>query len=653
MAWQITADKAGTVTALTEGKFLDRNIEFEVPAGSAKVVSKTITKNPTVTWDSTNKKIKATYSGSDTVDGSATAGWVTSVTGATVSTSGTTNVDPATLDASLVSGNIKSGTSIFGVSGSLTGASFGTTTATRNGNTVSWGTGWITEGSSTGDVTSRTKGEGSVSATPTGLDLGTPVTSAPSSGKYIKVDGSGTVSTGTGWITSGSTTSNTDTKYYPVDTASFTNAATNGKTYTDISSSAPVLVSGDYLYVNKGYFDTDSKISLAKLVPDAATLVGSAAAYLYKDYTAYDKDGTLITGTMNDATLTASATGSATISSATYEYNSSSGKFNVTGSAAISGTASAGVGNVGYAKNGLTGSGSTTGTVNLSTTVNKVSLGTTKTSGNLTVAPTLARTAKPSSDTWTDAASGAVTTTKPTSGVYVQIDAAAATNTLKVKPTVSSAGYGDTSNYGFTEYSVSVGAAKATTAYVPITNSAGTASSGAANATGTGVALGTKTTTAPTSGKYIKVDGSGKYNVTTAGWITSGEKTGGSATAYYPIATSSQTNSCTATASKVNPKATYSTSVAISDSENYNSTGVLTTAPTTTGAVYITISPTISKTNGSAKADASASCSVTVGYADADTKTATATQKSVDVGIDDTKGTTRYIQVYTGEFSVA
>lgn len=653
MSWEINANKAGKITALTEGKFLDRNIEVNVPAGSASVTAKTITTNPTVSWDSTNKKIKATYSGSDTVNGSATAGWVTSVSGATVSTTGTTNVDPTTLDSALVAGNIKSGSTIFGVAGNLTGASFGTTSATRDGNTVSWGTGWITEGSSTGTTTSRTKGDGSVSATASGVTLGTAVTSAPSSGKYITVTGSGAVSTGTGWVTNGSTTSNTATKYYPIATASFANAATSGKTYTDVSSSAPVLVSGDYLYINKGYVDSDRKISLAKLVPDSATLVGTAAAYLYKDYTAYDKDGTLITGTMNDATLGASATASATIDSASFEYNSSSGKFDVTGSKAISGTATATVSTIGYAKSGTTGTGSTSGTANLSTTVNKVSLGTSKTSGNLTVAPTLARTAKPSGDTWTDAASGAATTTKPTSGVYVQIDAAAATNTLKVKPTVSSAGYGDTTNYGYTEYSASVGAAKATTAYVPIQGASGSATGGAANATGTGVTLGTKTTTKPTDGKYITVTGSGNYNIGTAGWITSGVKTGGSATAYYPITASTQTNSCTATASKVNAKATYGTSVAISDATNYSNAGVLTSAPTGTGVVYLTIAPTISTTNGTAKADATASCSVTAGYADAATKPATATQNTTAVGVDTTKGDTRYIQVYTGTYSVS
>jgi len=51
--------------------------------------------------------------------------------------------------------------------------------------------------------------------------------------------------------------------------------------------------------------------------------------------------------------------------------------------------------------------------------VPQIKVGVTAASTNIKVTPTIARTAKPENDTWIDAASGAVTTTKPTSGVYV------------------------------------------------------------------------------------------------------------------------------------------------------------------------------------------------------------------------------------------
>lgn len=92
--------------------------------------------------------------------------------------------------------------------------------------------------------------------------------------------------------------------YVPITQATFANTATSGTTYTDISSSAPVLISGDYLYINAGYTPA-SKISLAKLVPDA-TGTNAPANYILSGYTAFDNDGALITGTMQiyDGTYT-------------------------------------------------------------------------------------------------------------------------------------------------------------------------------------------------------------------------------------------------------------------------------------------------------------------------------------------------------------
>lgn len=97
-----------------------------------------------------------------------------------------------------------------------------------------------------------------------------------------------------GWLTTGT----------KVSGASFANTATSGTTYKDISATtaAPVLKSGDYLYINKGYTD-NIKISLAKLVPNggSASLTGD---YILSGYSAYNNDGALVAGSIPTVTTT-------------------------------------------------------------------------------------------------------------------------------------------------------------------------------------------------------------------------------------------------------------------------------------------------------------------------------------------------------------
>ena len=83
-----------------------------------------------------------------------------------------------------------------------------------------------------------------------------------------------------------------------LDTASFANSATSGESYVDISgtTAAPVLVSGDYLYINEGWTD-NVKISLAKLVPDGSDVKGHSE-YILSGHSAYDDDGTLVAGSI-------------------------------------------------------------------------------------------------------------------------------------------------------------------------------------------------------------------------------------------------------------------------------------------------------------------------------------------------------------------
>ena len=80
--------------------------------------------------------------------------------------------------------------------------------------------------------------------------------------------------------------------------ATFANTATSGTTYVDISAttSAPVLVENDYLYINEGWTDA-LKISLAKLVPDGSDVKGHSE-YILSGHSARDDDGTLIAGSI-------------------------------------------------------------------------------------------------------------------------------------------------------------------------------------------------------------------------------------------------------------------------------------------------------------------------------------------------------------------
>ena len=148
-------------------------------------------------------------------------------------------------------------------------------------------------------------------------EAGAATTTQPASGYYVAVSSAantGTVaataivtSAGYGTTTSGQYTTTPSSNltvgaaasavtYIPISGATFANAATSGTTYTDISNSAPVLVSGDYLYINAGYVE-NSKISLAQLVPDgaSASLTGD---YILSGYSAYDDNGALVAGTI-------------------------------------------------------------------------------------------------------------------------------------------------------------------------------------------------------------------------------------------------------------------------------------------------------------------------------------------------------------------
>lgn len=152
----------------------------------------------------------------------------------------------------------------------------------------------------------------------TNVDASVATTTQPSAGFYVAVNTAADSSTvnaaaavtsaGYGTTTSGQYTTTPASKtvtvnaagttYVPITAASFANAATSGQTYTDISSTAPILVSDDYLYINKGYTN-NVKISLAQLVPDDATITAATgAAYMLSGQSAYDSQGKLVVGSI-------------------------------------------------------------------------------------------------------------------------------------------------------------------------------------------------------------------------------------------------------------------------------------------------------------------------------------------------------------------
>jgi hypothetical protein len=442
----------------------------------------------------------------------------------------------------------------------------------------------------------------------------------------------GNATWGSGVISSGS-----------INAATFANSSTTGVTYIDISDTteAPVLVSGDALYINKGYTD-NLKISLAKLVPDGAS-ANLASNKILSGYSAYNSDGTLIAGNIasvsggtfyagasnitavlgnryitNDikigavtatnlnaaniksgttikigdvadddrianitgtftsastvssgqtaaaagqilsgysawvngtevkgniasksvsnlevsgATVTApagyyasnastsvaagsvsvSGTGSATIDLLSYVYDSSSNKFNITGSESINGSVTATV-TAGYVNSNA--SGSISGIANVSTTVSKIA-GTTEFSGTTKVTPVISRTNTTATGA-TNVGSGNATTTKPTSGYFVSVKSDVKTSTLTATPSITTDGYGTSTNHGIIANSTSVGANESSVTYITVPGGSVAVPTTAINVTPT-INVGTdgKITATVNSSQLISPEIS-------AGYVTSG-----------------------------------------------------------------------------------------------------------------------------------
>lgn len=289
-------------------------------------------------------------------------------------------------------------------------------------------------------------------------------TEQPASGFYVKTNASGAVKVGTaGWIAKDVSKSVSGEAYYSVPTLGLANAATSETTvYADISETAPVLVSGDYLYLNEGYIE-NSKIALSKLVPDGSNVTGQNDL-IYKTISAYDNDGNLVAGSMDDAELSAITTSDVTanISEVSVAADAIGHKFNISGEGAISGSTSVAISQTGYATTDLSASGSISGQAALAATLDVADIAA-DVSGDGTVKPVIR-------DAGSNARVAAVASAAPTDKKYVAVDAAAIAKTVTITPKVTAEGYATAALVDVTGNTATAGSEAADKVYIAIEN---------------------------------------------------------------------------------------------------------------------------------------------------------------------------------------
>jgi hypothetical protein len=232
----------------------------------------------------------------------------------------------------------------------------------------------------------------------------------------------------------------------------------------------------------------------------------------------YYTGSSAITKSIGVGTITS---GTATIDTLSYTYNTTDDNFNISGSADISAPT---IGTAGYVS-------TTEGTKNanangaaVSTSVAKI-IGSISTSGTTTQKPSISKQAISISGV-TDAAAGNATTTAPGSGVYVAVKSAKSTGTLTITPSITTAGYGTADHHGIAGTTATVGAAESSVTYVPITTATPAFSGGALNSKGATITAtnATTSTSSNNSGVAILAKGSAgraavTYNGAVKGWV--------------------------------------------------------------------------------------------------------------------------------------
>lgn len=256
---------------------------------------------------------------------------------------------------------------------------------------------------------------------------------------------------------------------------------------------------------------------------------------------------TSVTKSITAGVITASATGSSTIDTLSYSYDSTNDEFDITGSASITGTATASVTTAGYVDTGATGS--TSGTASVNASIPKI-LGAVSITGTAKVTPSISRTNTTATGA-TNVGTGTATTSAPSSGYFVSVQSAAAANTVTATPTITTDGYGTSDYHGISSDTLSVGANASSVTYI-------TVPSGSASTPATTITVNPTVTLNPSTG-LVTASYSGSQSVTptvSAGYVTSGTagtiSTDGSntlqlttqaASTYYPQSTVQTINS--------------------------------------------------------------------------------------------------------------
>ena len=270
-------------------------------------------------------------------------------------------------------------------------------------------------------------------------------------------------------------------------------------------------IKGRTLNTHNTFVDRDIDVVITTPAATFTTSVNSISV----SQAGFIDQGTVV-GTIPPASV---RSGSATISTATFAYNSTNNNFDITGGTTV---AAPSVVTAGYISSSI--GTRTTNTAQLITTTSKI-IGNISISGTATVKPTISKQDVPSGVT-NAATTDAATTTAPSSGVYVAIKSAASTNTLTLTPNVTSAGYGTSAHHGITGTTKSVGADASDITYVKI-----------------------KTTTMNQGTSVLNANGETVIRAKAtwgSGWITSGEinaatfaNTGTSQVSYLDISNTS------------------------------------------------------------------------------------------------------------------
>lgn len=629
----ITLTKAsGTaVTFDTQGQYLEKDISLTLNAqtGSAATPSDiTITSNPTISFNNEDKLV-ASYSGSQSITPTVSAGWVDSGTAATVNTTGTTAVESLTIPSGN-SFNINMGASSSADNKVLNvnNANYRTISVNNNNATNSTISVTAKENANDSAVTHNvvTNGYWNVGSatTPATTIYATPSISVDGSGLItVTVSGSENITptVNEGYISSGTqgtvtvvtnTTNDANTSQLSTQAAQTITPGT-----TDQTIAAGKFLTG--IQTIKG----DSNL-IAANIADGVTIFGiegehtggvdisdttAIAADVLSGKDFYLSDGTKTAGTMPYASITS---GTATINSATFTYNSTSEKFNLTGSANVSApvvdTNGAGyISDSNGTKNGVTG-GAT-----LSAEVNKIGIASTNTCTTPVVTPEISKTAFTITDV-IDAASGNAITTAPSSGVYVAVQSAANKGNLVSTPSVSSAGYGTTTadEYSVTTATTEVGANASAVTYIPIQTGAVSAS---VNVSGGSASISETGFTASSSATdyYVTLSTSAgsatpTASVTTDGFVTSADNDTQSATTvpvsgdddvlYIPAGSASSSFSNTGLSTYFDDATSASYNVSIIPQHNIDTAGYIPTTSSGNGTTSYYNIKTTSITQG-------------------------------------------------------